>query len=113
LRGSPFATGDRGDGRKAVRRFPPLDEDGSPIRTLTAAKDALDALRANRRENKLPASGRKPGFDAFAAEYLAMQSTRNAGGERRFSALPIPHFGRWITFSSEVSAPSSDPLREG
>lgn len=67
---------DRGDGRKTGRRFPLLDEKtGEPIRTLTAAKDALDALRENRRKNALPQAGHKPGFDAYSAEYLALSST--------------------------------------
>jgi len=67
---------DRGDGRKTARRFPLRDENDEVIRNLTAAKDALDGLRADRRENALPQSGRKPGFDAFSAEYLAMSSTK-------------------------------------
>jgi integrase len=66
---------DRGDGRKTARRFPLRDEQGEPIRTLTAAKDALDGLRENRRKNALPQAGHKPGFDAFSGEYLAMSST--------------------------------------
>ncbi len=67
---------DRGDGRKATRRFPLVDDDGAPIRGLTAAKDALDSLRANRRGKTLPPAGRKPAFDGFASEYLEMASTR-------------------------------------
>ena len=67
---------DRGDGRKGARRFPLIDEGGEPIRTLTAAKDAVDALRASRRESTLPQAGRKPSFDTFADEYLNMASTR-------------------------------------
>lgn len=43
---------------------------------MTAAKDALGALRTNRRENTLPQPGRKPSFDAFADEYLHMATTR-------------------------------------
>jgi len=67
---------DRADGRKTARRFPLRDENNEVIRNLTAAKDALDVLRANRRENALPHSGLKPGFDAFSAEYLSMSSTK-------------------------------------
>lgn len=67
---------DRGDGRKGVRRFPLLDADGQPIQSLTAAKDALDLLKAKRIEDKLPKAGRKPLFADFAAEYLGMASTR-------------------------------------
>lgn len=67
---------DRGDATKGTRRFPLLDEDGAPIRTLTAAKDAFDVLKNSRRENALPQPGHKPPFDTFAAEYLAMAVTR-------------------------------------
>jgi hypothetical protein len=67
---------DRGDGRKTARRFPLRDESGEPVRTVTAAKDALDALKTNRRENKLPQGRHKPSFDAFSVEYLEMASTR-------------------------------------
>lgn len=66
---------DRGDGRKGVRRFPLLDDSRSPIRTLTAAKEALDTLRNSRRESTLPLPGRKPSFDTFATEYLQMAAT--------------------------------------
>jgi integrase len=71
---------DRGDGRKGARRFPLLDGDGGPIRTITAAKAAFDTLRNARRENTLPQPGHKPAFDAFAAEYLEMASTRAKRG---------------------------------
>ncbi len=67
---------ERGDGSKGVRRFPLMAEDGEPIRTITAAKDALDALKANRRGNALPQAGRKPSFDSFATDYLGMAATR-------------------------------------
>jgi hypothetical protein len=65
---------ERADGRKTARRFPLLYDDGAPIRTLTAAKDAFDVLKNCRRESALPQPGRKP---AFAAGYCAMQSTRS------------------------------------
>jgi integrase len=67
---------DRGDGRKAARRFPLLDADGEPIRGLTEAKHATDLLKAKRIENRLPKAGRRPLFAEFAAEYLRMASTR-------------------------------------
>ena len=59
-----------------MRRFSLVGPDGTPARTLTAAKDALEGLRGRRRENTLPQSGRKPSFEAFALEYLDMASTR-------------------------------------
>jgi integrase len=67
---------DRGNGRKAIRRFPLLDEAGEPIRGLAAAKEAFDILKSKRREEKLPKAGRLPFFADFAAEYLGMASTR-------------------------------------
>ena len=67
---------DRGDGRKVARRFPLLDKSGEAIRTLTAAKDALNALRVSRQESSLPLPGRKPSFETFAEQYLQLATTR-------------------------------------
>jgi integrase len=67
---------DRGDGRKAARRFPLFDDSGAPIRTLSAAKTALVKLREENRRNVLPQAGHKPRLNAFSAEYLEMTSTR-------------------------------------
>ena len=67
---------DRGDGQKTARRFPLLDGGGEPIRALPAAREGLVALKANRRENSLPAPGHKPSFEAFADSYIELQSTR-------------------------------------
>jgi len=67
---------DRGDGRKVVRRFPLLDHAGEPIRGLSAAKEALDAQKSKRHEEKLPKAGRRPLFSDFATEYLGTASTR-------------------------------------
>ncbi|HEY5706325.1 MAG TPA: site-specific integrase [Terrimicrobiaceae bacterium] len=66
---------DRGDGRKTARRIPLLDDQGEPITTLTAAKEAVEILRGRRRENLLAAAGRKPSLDDFAATYLSMAQT--------------------------------------
>jgi hypothetical protein len=73
------------------RRFPLLDDAEEPIRTLTEAKVALDTLKARRREEKLPATGRRPLFADFANDYLLMASTRakNPGTlERNAGAFP-------------------------
>lgn len=64
------------NGRKNARRFPLMSEEGEPIRNVTDAKAALAMLKAKGLEEKLPPPGHKPSFDSFAAEYLAMQSTR-------------------------------------
>lgn len=61
---------------KASTTSPLLDKAGELVRTVTAAKEALDALRSSRRENALAMPGRKPTFEAFADEYLAMATTR-------------------------------------
>ena len=61
---------DRGDGRKGSCRIPLVDDQGESITTLTAAKEAVEILRGRRRDNLLPAAGRKPSFDDFAATYL-------------------------------------------
>ncbi|MDQ3625006.1 MAG: hypothetical protein M3463_21420 [Verrucomicrobiota bacterium] len=50
------------DGRNTARRFPLQGDDGEPIRTLTAAKEALESLRANRRESRLPQPGPQAGL---------------------------------------------------
>jgi integrase len=62
---------DRGDGRKTARRFP------LEARTLSEAKEAMEVLRNDRREDKLPTQGRKPLLSAAIAEYLA-SPTREA-----------------------------------
>src|SRR5438552_14740194 len=67
---------DLGNGKKSARRLPLIDENKEPIRSLTAAKDALISLRANRKQNSLPQRGRRPTFAVFAAQYLQMASTR-------------------------------------
>ena len=90
---------DRGDGTKAARRFPLLDDSGVPIRALQAARDALDGVKAKRLDGALPQSGIKPAFDDFAAFYLQMQSTRaKKHGTQQNEAQAIArwkiHFGR-------------------
>ncbi len=84
---------DGGEGRKTARRFSLCDEEGEPCVTLTAAKEAFDRLKGDRRENKLPSAGRKPSFDLFAAEYLAMQSTR--AKKARTQANEAQSIWRW------------------
>jgi integrase len=61
---------DRGDGRKSARRFPPFNSDSLPARTLNEAKEALEIKRNDRREDGLPALGRKPSFLDFSETYL-------------------------------------------
>jgi integrase len=58
------------NGKKGPRRFPLVDGDNEPIRTLQAAKDAIDTKRHERRERKLPAIGRKPLFSDYCEIYF-------------------------------------------
>ena len=67
---------DLGKGKKSARRFPLQDEREQPIRSLSAAKDALVSLLENRNKNALPQRGQRPTFVNFAAHYLQMASTR-------------------------------------
>jgi integrase len=57
-------------GKKGARRFPLLDEENQPIRTLTAAKEALEMKRQERREQKMPTIGRKPLFFDYSTDYF-------------------------------------------
>lgn len=61
---------DLGNGKKGPRRFPLVDGDNEPIRTLQAAKEAIDTKRHERRERKLPAIGRKPPFSDYCEIYF-------------------------------------------
>jgi integrase len=61
---------DVGNGRKGPRRIPLVDQDGQPIRTLSTAKEALEIKRHERRQNKLPAPGRKPLFSDYTETYF-------------------------------------------
>jgi hypothetical protein len=45
---------DLGNGKKAARRFPLRDGDNQPVRTLSAAREALEIKRHERRQNYLP-----------------------------------------------------------
>src|SRR5947208_13785494 len=61
---------DLGNGKKAARRFPLRDGDNQPVRTLAAAREALEIKRHERRENQLPAIGYKPLFSDYCATYF-------------------------------------------
>lgn len=62
---------DRGNGTKGPKRFPLVDRDNLPIRSLQAAKEALEVKRHERRERKLPTAGRKPLFADYSELYFA------------------------------------------
>jgi integrase len=61
---------DLGNGKKAARRFPLRDGDNQPVRTLSAAREALEIKRHERRQNDLPSPGRKPLFADYVAAYF-------------------------------------------
>ena len=61
---------DLGNGKKAPRRFPLRDGDNQPVRALSAAREALEIKRHERRENHLPTHGRKPLFADYAVAYF-------------------------------------------
>jgi integrase len=61
---------DLGNGKKAPRRFALQDADNQPVRTLAAAKEALEIKRHERRENQLPTAGHKPLFSDYCATYF-------------------------------------------
>jgi len=61
---------DLGNGKKGARRFPLVDGDNQPVRSLPAAKEALEIKRHERRENKLPSAGRKPLFADYCELYF-------------------------------------------
>jgi integrase len=90
---------ERGPGLpKTARRFPLMDEDGQPVAGLTAAREALDRLRADKHRGALPAAGQKPAFDKLAADYLTSAATRTKrartqAGEKRLLDLWVAHLG--------------------
>jgi Phage integrase, N-terminal SAM-like domain len=89
---------DRGDGRKTARKFPLLDESGEPLRTLLAAREALEVKRHERRENALPTGGRKPLFHAYVETYfskatVARKRPGTLGNERQAMARWVKHLG--------------------
>jgi integrase len=61
---------DVGNGKKTSRRFPLRDGDNQPVRTLSAAREALEIKRHERRENQLPTFGHKPVFRDYCASYF-------------------------------------------
>jgi integrase len=89
---------DPGNGRKSARRFPLRDQDGQPVRSLLAAKDAVLSLRESRKRNALPKTGAKPTFANFVRSYLetALTSQKRKGTQDREAAsleLWCAHFG--------------------
>lgn len=61
---------DRGNGKKSPRRFPLINEEKAPVRTLQEAKEAFEIKKHERRENALPTAGRKPAFTDYCETYF-------------------------------------------
>jgi integrase len=91
---------DTGNGKKAPRRMPLFDADQQPVRTVTAAKQALEVKRHERRENKLPTAGRKPSLNDYCAVYFekaTVQRKRIGTINNERQAL-----GRWCDYIGHV-----------
>ena len=88
-------------GKATPRRFALINaEAGQQCRNLAEAQAALEILRGDRRDNKLPAPGRKPGFETWRDQYLALQSTlskRKATKSKETDAL-----NRWVSHLGNV-----------
>jgi integrase len=90
---------DLGNGKKAARRFPLRDGDNQPARTLSAAREALEIKRHERRENQLPAIGHKPLFADYCVTYFEKAKVQRkrpgtVDGEREALARWCDHLGR-------------------
>jgi integrase len=90
---------DLGNGKKAPRRFALQDADNQPVRTLAAAKEALEIKRHERRENQLPTIGHKPLFADYCATYFEKATVQRkrpgtVDGERQALARWCDHLGR-------------------
>jgi integrase len=59
-----------GNGKKTTRRFPLRDADNQPVQNISAAREALEIKRHERRESQLPTIGRKPVFRDYCATYF-------------------------------------------
>jgi integrase len=91
---------DLGNGKKGPRRFPLVDGDNQPVRSLAAAREALEIKRHERRENKLPTPGRKPLFADYCEVYFQkakVQRKRPGTVENERQAT-----GRWRDFLGHV-----------
>jgi integrase len=91
---------DLGNGKKGPRRFPLVDGDNQPVRSLAAAREALEIKRHERREHKLPTPGRKPLFADYCETYFQkakVQRKRPGTVENERQAT-----GRWRDFLGHV-----------
>ena len=80
----------------AVFRF--RDGDNQPVQTLSAAREALEIKRHERRENKLPTIGHKPLFRDYCTTYFEKAKVQRkrpdtVAGEREAVARWCDHLG--------------------
>jgi len=91
------------DGRKGTRRFPLLDANREPCRTLTAAKESFEILKHERREGNLPSNGRKPGMEKAVHEYLHSEThTGKAENTREKEARSLELWWRFLGATTRV-----------
>ena len=57
-------------GKNAVRWIPLVDENEQPLATVAQAKAALEKLKVQREDNKLPVFGETPKFSDFVETYF-------------------------------------------
>jgi integrase len=89
------------EGKKNARRFPLTDEEtGEPCTNLAQAREALEILLGNRRDNKLPAPGQKPGFESWKAQYLELQTT--LAKKKRTRAIEGEALARWMAHLGNI-----------
>jgi integrase len=91
---------DTGNGKKTSRRFPLRDADNQAVRNISAAREALEIKRHERRENQLPTIGRKPLLRDYCATYFEKAKVQRkrlgtVAGEREALA-------RWCDFLGHV-----------
>src|SRR4030095_3613295 len=89
---------DVGNGKKTSRRFPLRDGDNQPVQTLSAAREALEIKRHERRGNQLPTIGHKPLFRDYCATYFEKAKVQRkrpdtVAGEREALARWSDHLG--------------------
>jgi integrase len=89
---------DIGNGKKTSRKFPLRDGDNQVVRTLSAAREALEIKRYERRENQLPTLGHKPVFRDYCANYFEKAKVQRkrpgtVAGEREALARWCHHLG--------------------
>jgi integrase len=89
---------DVGNGEKTSRRFPLRDGDNQPVQNLSAAREALEIKRHERRENQLPTMGHKPLFRDYCATYFDKAKVQRkrpdtVAGEREALARWCHHLG--------------------